>query len=187
MAPRLRQSIASGSVGPGATAVLTHSLNILDNQAVIPDYVFLDNSDFDVTAATSTSVTVQNNGAAAASTNVLVWYDHTVDRALGGAITNLTPRPFIVRGGSTASTGLGIQSFRYTCTGAEGSDFFIALPAARANDTYNVQITLGTVTAIFAYNCPDTSAADRTTTQFRIITSASVAASDQLDILVLDR
>lgn len=85
-----------------------------------------------------------------------------------------------------ASVALGLQAFRYTCTGAEGADFFVPLPVARANDSYRVQATAAGMTLLLGFDCPDLVAADRTTTQFRVRTTASVTAADQIDFLVTD-
>jgi hypothetical protein len=189
MATRLLQSIASGAVGPGAQVVLNHSLNV-QGRPELPDFAYLDNSDFDVVAATTTTVTLQNDGAGSGSCNVALEIKHTISRALGGSVQNLSPRPFVVRGGTAPASGVGIQSFRYTCTGAEaggGADFFVALPAARSTDQYTPLITLGSVASAFAWSCPDTAAGDRTVSQFRVLTSAAVVAGDQLDIIVVDR
>lgn len=94
--------------------------------------------------------------------------------------------------GPTGPTGTalqaGLQSFRYTVTGAEPdlSDFFVTLPVARADDIYRVQGTLAGVALIVGFDCPDVAAADRTTTEFRFVSTAPMTAADQIDFLVMD-
>jgi len=78
------------------------------------------------------------------------------------------------------------QRFLYTATGAEGSDFMVNLPAARATDTYLVEGTSQGVTMIVAYDFPDLLAGDRTTTAFRVITTGSLTAGDQIYFNVAD-
>lgn len=82
----------------------------------------------------------------------------------------------------------GFQAFRYTVTGAEPSlsDFMVTLPVARANDTYRVQGTLAGVVVIVGIDLPDLVAGDRTTTQFRFVSTAPMTAGDQIDFLVSD-
>jgi hypothetical protein len=43
------------------------------------------------------------------------------------------------------------------------------------------------VAVIFVMDMPDLLAADRTTTQFRVVTSIALTAGDQIDFLVQDR
>ena len=81
----------------------------------------------------------------------------------------------------------GTQVFTYVATGLEGSDFFIVLPVARPDDDYVPQVTCGGVTAILGVDCPDLAAGDRTTTQFRVVTSAAVQAGDLFDVTVEQR
>lgn len=186
MATRLYQIVRFTNVaGGGGIASLLHQINI-DGLALIPDRADRSNGEFDITAVTSTQVTVINNGGAAADCDVWLEYLHTIDRAFGSSSTLfLTPRPFISAGGSAGNTG-DAQAFRFTAAGGEGSDFFVTLPVARSTDVYRVQGTLGTVTNILGFNCPDTLVGDRTTTQFRVITTANVTAGDMIDFYVTD-
>ena len=80
------------------------------------------------------------------------------------------------------------QAFQYVATGAEGSDFFVPfapLPA-RSNDLYQLQCTQADVTFILGYQFPNTAAGDRTTTQFRMVTTAPVTAGDTFMFIVYD-
>lgn len=187
MADALSQVLSFVAVGAGLQATLPYRLGV-SGVAVLPDIIFLDENDFDVVAVTTTDVTVQNNGLVPASIDLWLWRMHTIDRCFGNnAINNLSPQPFIVRGGGGGGSVSTNQVFRYTATGAEGTDFNITLPAARASDLYNVLGTPAGVAGIVPFNFPDLIAGDRTTTQFRCITTAPLAAGDQLDLLVIDR
>jgi hypothetical protein len=85
-----------------------------------------------------------------------------------------------------ASSQIGLQAFRYTATGAEGSDFFVNLPVARSNDSYRVQGTGAGMSMLVGIDCPDLVASDRTTAHFRVRTTASLTAGDLIDFLVTD-
>lgn len=189
MAPRLQQIIASGNVNPGAQVVLNHSLNVgPQSTPVLPDEVAFDNPDFDYVSCTTTTITVINRGAGVQSSNVRVTHFHTYDREYGAVqTTSLTPQPFVIRGASISGPNGSIQAFRYTCTGAEGSDFMVNLPAARSDDSYVVVGSLAGAASIVGMDFPDLLAADRTTTQFRVITTGAVTAGDQIDFIVMDR
>lgn len=189
MANRLHQVLTFTNVPAAGQAALPHNINVND-VALLPDLLFLDNGDFSVVSITTTTLTVQNNGIGVDSLDAWLFRLHTFDRAFGPASTvNLSPQPFImVAGGSSGGGGTGnAQAFRYTATGAEGSDFFVNLPAARPTDVYRVEITCAGVTSIVDFDAADLIAGDRTTTQFRLITSASLSAGDQFDIIVFDQ
>ncbi len=182
---RLNQILTFTAVAPGATVALAHGINV-NGRLVKPDIVFRDDGDFSIVSVTTTTVTVKNNGANVATLNVWLWRQHTIDRAYGGsATTDLTPQPFIPAAGG-GSSGVAQEVFRFTATGAEGSDFMVNLPVARAVDTYKVFGQLAGVTLIFGMDCPDILVGDRTTTQFRVVTTGAVAAGDQIDFLVTD-
>jgi hypothetical protein len=99
-----------------------------------------------------------------------------------------SPPTIDLAGSIDPSTGGGLtQNFTYIATGAEGSDFNVPLPAARLNDDYVVMATLGGVSVLFAFDCPDLIAGDRTTAQFRMVTSVALTAGDRIDFSVQDR
>ena len=77
----------------------------------------------------------------------------------------------------------------YLCTGSEANaatDFFITLPAARDSDAYFVTASLAGVASIFAFDLPNKDVGDRTTQQFRIITSAPVQFNDRIEFRIYD-
>jgi hypothetical protein len=88
-------------------------------------------------------------------------------------------------GGGGGSSG-NPQNFTYVATGAEGSDFFVPLPLARTNDTYLIYWALADVTSILSLQLPNTVAGDRTTVQFRVVTTAAVTAGDTFMFYVVD-
>jgi hypothetical protein len=71
------------------------------------------------------------------------------------------------------------QDFVYTATGSEGSDFFVSLPAARPNVGYRVSVAYDGIANILGIDMPNISGGDRTTTQFRVVTSSSPQAGDR--------
>jgi hypothetical protein len=174
------------AVAPGAIVTLPHAINV-NGIALLPDIIFRDNGDFSVLGASSTTLTVQNNGASAATLHAWLFLLHTAEREFGAAqTTGLSPRPYIpaVSGGGGGG-GSSVITFRYVATGGE-TDFLVTLPFARLTDTYNVVCTCQGVTVIPSIDLPDTLPADRTTTQFRCVTSFPLTAGDQLAFFVSD-
>jgi hypothetical protein len=177
-------------VGAGATVFQPHLLNA--GHALTPDYGWANNPDFTPTAD-SINVAVTNNSAAVSTVEVLVCAIHSIFRELGGTdIPNLAPKPYwLVGAGGTSGTG-GLPTIqRYTCTGAEGTDFFVVLTVPRANDQYSVNPALAftSTSPIVGINCPDAAVpgTDRTPTQFRVITSAALVAGDFIDFTIQAR
>ncbi|HVO31351.1 MAG TPA: hypothetical protein VMV18_11460 [bacterium] len=84
----------------------------------------------------------------------------------------------------TITTVVITQTFVYTATGAEGSDFNVALPTAEADDAYEVQGALIDPSNILAFSFPNALAGDRTTTQFRVITTSALVANDTLQFWI---
>ena len=88
---------------------------------------------------------------------------------------------------SYVDTNVGLeQRFRYTATGSEGTDFSITLPAARASDDYIITASLSDVAAIFGMSFPNGLAGDRTTTIFRVVTTAPLVSGDIIEFRVAD-
>lgn len=189
MGTKLIAQLTFTNVGSGATSTQAHGLNV-QNLLLVPDLVQFDNGDFDLVSATTTDITVINNGAGVDSCRVLATVWHTYDRPFGSAPTNYVQQlpnpPFVVRGGGGGSGG-SQQAFTYICDGTEGSDFFIPLPVAQPNDNYIVTMTCGGVTEGLAFDCPDTQIGDRTTLQFRVVSTADVQENDRLDVLITQR
>ena len=97
----------------------------------------------------------------------------------------INPGQPIVNIGAAAMPGGGggggsgnAQRFTYTVQVGDNSDFVVALPAARLTDTYLIWGSLGDVVAIVGLQYPNALAGDRTTTQFRVVTTASMTAGD---------
>jgi hypothetical protein len=185
MANQLTQIVSVVALAPGASSVLAHNINV-NGFPALPDLVLPSSTTlgFTVTATTTTTITVRNDGLAAASGSWWLDRKHTVLREFNG-VQNLAlvPQPFIV-GSGTGSGAATVQDFRFTATGAEGSDFSITLPAAQPTDVYNVQMLGAGLAAILGIDAPDLIAGDRTTTQFRVVTTGALVAGDQFDIIV---
>lgn len=76
-----------------------------------------------------------------------------------------------------------VQAFTYTATGAEGSDFNVSLPAARASTSYGIWWSIGDAAVIFSARFPR---ADRALAQFRVLTTTALTAGDEIDFIVAD-
>jgi len=187
MATRLKQILTVTALAGGATVVLAHALN-WNGRAVVPDYAepsIADTyGDLAITAATTTTVTVENMGLAAVTATILIESWHTIERDFGAAQTvALTPQPFVpARAGASSTSGVTAQ--RYTAAGGE-TDFMVTLTNPKLVDTYKITATCAGVSMIVGVDCPDLLAGDRTTTQFRVITSAPLTAGDQIDFVIV--
>jgi len=120
-------------------------------------------------------------------------------RVRRAGVPQVNPGLPLVNIGATDDAGGGgggatVQSFTYTVTGLEPdtSDFVVVMPIAQPNDTYEVVASAagGTVGAgglgdfTIGIQMPDVAAGDRTTTQFRVVTSIALVAGDQIDFLI---
>jgi hypothetical protein len=191
MANRLFNVLTFTNVAAGGSVALPHLLNNT-GQALVPDYGWINNPDFTATAD-DTNVTVTNNSAAVSTVEVWVNAIHTIVRVLGGtSIPDLPVKPYwLIGAGGTSGTGGLPLIQRYTCTGAEGTDFFVVLTVPRANDQYSVNpaLAFASTSPTVVVNCPDAAApgTDRTTVQFRVITSAPLIAGDFIDFTIQAR
>lgn len=107
MANVLKSQLSFVGVAPGATATLAHNLS-LDNVALQPDAISIENPDFDYVSSTTTTVTVINNGPIAADCRILCEFWHSFERVFGNNATqSLTGKPFISRGVSMLAVPAG--------------------------------------------------------------------------------
>ncbi len=185
MATRLRQIVQFVNA-PVGVAVLPHGINI-DQVQRIPDTIWVrtDGTPIDV-AADANNVTLTNNSGGPVNVDCWLYLDHTIDRAWPAPPG---PQPIIficaTGGGPPPST---TWAFTYVCTGLEGDDFFIPLPAVRADDNYIPTLTCGGFPMeMIAFDCPDIAAPDRTTTQFRVVATAAPRLDDRIDVLIHQR
>jgi len=180
----LHQVLTYTLVAAGGQASLPHNINF-NGRALIPDILFRDDGDFSIVLVTTTAIVVQNNSALAATLNLWLFKLHTLEMEFGArGIQNLNPLPFVPAAGAGGGGGIPAQAFRYIATGLEGSDFMVNLPAARPNDTYKVFGNGAGMAMIVGFDFPDILAGDRTTTQFRVVTTAALTAGDQIDLFV---
>jgi hypothetical protein len=188
---RLFNVLTFPNVGPGASVALPHLLSN-NGKLLVPDYGWVNNPDF-TAIADNTNVTVTNTSAAISTVEVWVNAIHTLIRVLGGtSIPDLPVKPYwlIGAGGTSGTGGLPVVQ-RYVCTGAEGTDFFVVLTVPRANDQYSVSpaLAFAATSPVVGINCPDEAApgTDRTTIQFRVVTSAPLIAGDFIDFTIQSR
>lgn len=88
-------------------------------------------------------------------------------------------------GGGGPPTPSTNQVFRYVATGAEGTQFTVALPALRASANYNVQITQGGPLAN-VFKTPRALVSTFTNTDFDVELAAAAEAGDILMFTVED-
>jgi hypothetical protein len=106
MTNTLREIVTATGLASGATLAITHHLS-LNSKALVPDRVEVNAANFTVVSCTSTTLTVRNDGPAAATCNFLLEFWHTIDRVFGNAATGqLTPAPFVVTGAGNPGTPL---------------------------------------------------------------------------------
>ncbi len=183
----LVQIITFTNVAAGATVVLPHGINV-NGTPYIPDFAVRDNGNFDINSVTTTQISVTNTALVPQTLNVYLWLWHTLARQYGAVQTTfLVPRPFVPAASGSSGSGSGDpQRFVYVATGVEGTDFLITLPAARLLALYNVEVQLQGSTTSYGITCPHPAPGDRTTTQFRVVTTAALTAGDQLYCVVAD-
>jgi hypothetical protein len=140
----LLQTLASGLLADGASVTLPHALNI-NGTPQVPDLVVLDTAGFEVTATTTTTITVRNNSGAAGSTNVWLERKHSIPRQVG--VAPLSPAPFIA---SSGEGGGGAAAFPVAAVTDADADVTtgriypvdgtssptLTLPAGAANGTW---------------------------------------------------
>lgn len=180
------QSIVTFTNIPVGVTSLPHLLNVRD-VAVVPDILLCVTAGSIEATADDTNVTITNLGAGAIDVQVYALHDHSIQRAYGAvANKNLTPQPFVVIAAPSSGGGgvTGIQAFTYVCTGAEGTNFTVTLPAPRADADYVVVPGLAGVNTTYAIDIND---ALRTVNDFNVDTSAPVIAGDQIDFVVMQR
>ncbi len=191
--PNTLKQIFSVTVGATSSLVVTHSLNV-NGIPVKPDVLAFDRLntglDCNPTNVTTTTFQVDNATTGPITANVLLEAWHTYEREFGAGVQSiagaLTPQPFVIKDASGGTSSGSPQVFQYVATGAEGSDFNVPLPLARSNDTYLVECTQADMTFLLAYNFPNALVGDRTTTQFRMVTSLVVTAGDTFMFRVED-
>lgn len=113
-------------------------------------------------------------------------------RVTRDGVPTIAPGLPIVTVGVSAMPGGGgggggnAQRFTYTVGGGDGSDFMVTLPVARTDDLYLIEASLGDVLVIVGLQFPNTVAGDRTTTQFRVVATASMTAGDTIMFYIDD-
>lgn len=190
--PQLFQ-IVPVSVPSGGSVVFAHNINI-NGIPVKPDRVEFDQLAAGLTVdpalVTTTTFTAANPTGAQIDGNVLLEAWHSSLRGFGAGISTgfdgLSPRPFVVGGGGSGSSSGNPDAFVYIATGLEGTDFTVTLPVARANDNYAVFASPDGVALIPAFDLPNLLPGDRTTVDFRVITTAALTAGDRIAFFVFN-
>jgi hypothetical protein len=109
-------------------------------------------------------------------------------RRAGTGSLGATPLPIInlLVAAAPSAVPSGIRAFtRVIAQPADGSDFFVNIPAPpMPTDAYVVTGAQSGGAVIVGLEFPDTAPADRTTTQFRVITSAALSSGDTIDFVL---
>lgn len=82
---------------------------------------------------------------------------------------------------SPIGEGTSVALRRIISQPSDGSDFMVTLPTALGTDLYGVTATLSKGTTLVVIGCPVNAPSDRTLTQFRCVTSASLNNGDTID------
>lgn len=110
MSNTLAQVLSFGTLAPGVSATLPHTINV-SGTSYVPDKATPSNGNFAAgMIVTATDVTVTNNGGVPAACDVLLELYHTTSRALGALTSNnlnqgMTPRPFVPGANGGADDG----------------------------------------------------------------------------------
>jgi hypothetical protein len=97
MAERLKNILAVANLAAGASVALPHNLHTQNGRPLAPDIIYIPTPNLEVTASTTESVTLKNNGSAPVDGDVLVEAWHTIERAFNDvADEDLPVKPYVV-------------------------------------------------------------------------------------------
>ena len=179
---QLIQIVEFASIGPGATEILPHNINV-NNVPQAPDFVAADVGDLTI-VVDATTVTVTNNGALASAPNIWLELKHTIQRAFGAdQTTSLVPRPFIVASAGGGGGGGAARAFAYVATGTENLDGFpIAFTSlGTTNYAFAVSIVLANGDPNDMY---DWIALGKFADHLQIATTQPPAAGDRFEVTI---
>lgn len=128
----LKNIVVFVNLVPGVPTALPHGLVDADGRGLIPDEVHFDDGPFTLVAADATTITLRNDGIAAASVNALCEYWHTIPRILPPSILNLTPRPFVPAGSAPTSPVSPDRTITVSPANADVATIAAGLAAAAA-------------------------------------------------------
>ena len=75
----------------------------------------------------------------------------------------------------------------YTATGSEGVDFTVPIGTTLAADTYEVGLFgIAGAASVPVFDFPNALAGDRTTTSFRVLSAATLTASDIIKFILVE-
>lgn len=138
-----------------------------------------------ITAGTAKTAAIIKEVTADADSPVLGFVGFTQQVTAGTPLLIAWSPNGIFRIGTAAGSTANVVTVNYTATGAEGTDFTVTIGATMASDTYLVVPTTRGVASVPVMDCPDTLAADRTATTFRVVTADVLTAGDKLAFLVV--
>lgn len=112
MLDAIKKYVAFVGVPAGGTATLPHGL-VMNGKPLAPDHLGFagdDSGNFELVSSDTVNITVRNDGAGAGTILVLAETWHPIERSFGippddGSLgIHLTPRPFVMKSGSSSGT-----------------------------------------------------------------------------------
>lgn len=98
----------------------------------------------------------------------------------------MTHMPSYANAGVIPSGNAALVNVTYVATGIEGTDFMVPIGATMKDVLYGVYWSPKGVVSIPFPDLPDAIPSDRTTTAFRVLTSAQLTAGDKLAFLIVE-
>jgi hypothetical protein len=101
---RIKNTLSFANLAPAASIILPHGLKTSNFRPLAPDIIFIPNADLEVTASTTESITIKNNGVDPLSGSILLETWHTLERTFDGVQNvDLPVKPYIVVSASAAA------------------------------------------------------------------------------------
>jgi hypothetical protein len=139
-----------------------------------------------ITAGTATCAAVIKEVTNDADSIVLGYVGFTPQVTAGGNLVVAWHANGIFRITGWGGSNVTVYQVDYTATGAEGTDFSVTIGSTLASDTYTVVWAPKGMASVPIIDLPDTVAGDRTTTTFRVLTSAQMTAGDVISFVVYE-
>lgn len=175
---------AAGFGGSGRRALATKTLTE-DDAVGVAIFDAADLTWTGITAGTAKHAAIVKEVTADADSPVLGFVSFTQQVTAGGNLLIAWGANGIFRIGASTGSTANVVTVNYTATGAEGTDFTVTIGSTMTSDVYFVVPSTRGVANVPVIDLPDTLAADRTTTTFRVVTADVLTAGDKLAFLVV--
>ncbi len=144
----LKSIVTASAVPSGGSVTVAHNLKV-SGVSYKPDRATPDLASFEILSATTTTITVRNNGQATATGLVLCEVWHPIDRQFGvppddgSLVSHLTPQPFVGNSSATTSGGIVFGSGQDGATVFDGVNTFAFASLVGATYTLTRDVFLG--------------------------------------------